>query len=259
MSGRRADFERGTVWGTKNVVASCLKHKVKRLVYVSSMSVLDHSNHKHAVTESSPLEPFPEKRGFYTQSKKEAELRVRAAIQEQDLPAVIVRPGQIFGPGAKNMTPPGTIKIAGRWFVVGNGRSSLPLVFVEDVVDALLSAAEAPGGCGRIFHLADSEAINQREYIAYCRKAKGKKLKVFFVPRTAFLLAGAIADLAAKVLRRNMPISAYRIRSIAPSSNIDTTPASECLGWHPKVGVREGLRITFEGSEPARMSVARAM
>ena len=69
MRGGKADFERGTVWGTRNIVAACLRHSVKKLVYVSSLTVLDHAGHRvgERVTESSPLEPRAEARGFYTQ------------------------------------------------------------------------------------------------------------------------------------------------------------------------------------------------
>ena len=67
MRGGAEAFESGTVWGTKNVVAACLHHGVKRLVHVSSLSVLDHAGHRKGVpiTESSPIEPHPELRGGY--------------------------------------------------------------------------------------------------------------------------------------------------------------------------------------------------
>ena len=45
MKGWAEDFQRGTVLGTQNVIDACLRHHVKRLVYVSSLSVLDHAGH----------------------------------------------------------------------------------------------------------------------------------------------------------------------------------------------------------------------
>ena len=45
MKGGAAEFEQATTWGTRNVVDACLRHQVKRLVYVSSLSVLDHAGH----------------------------------------------------------------------------------------------------------------------------------------------------------------------------------------------------------------------
>src|SRR5262249_55592521 len=64
MRGGWADFEAGTVCGTSNVVNSCLKHSIERLVYVSSITVLDYAGQpsRAVVDESAPLEPHPEKR-----------------------------------------------------------------------------------------------------------------------------------------------------------------------------------------------------
>src|SRR5262249_8908713 len=121
MSGSPREFESGTVWGTRNVVDACLRHATQRLVYVSSLSVLDHAGRDPLVQihESSPLEPYPERRGSYTQTKLTAENYVRDAMLERGLPAVVIRPGQIIGPGSETVTPNGTLAIAGRWIAVG--------------------------------------------------------------------------------------------------------------------------------------------
>ena len=46
MRGAKEDFECGTIFGTKNMVAACLRHGVKKLVYVSSITVLDSAGHR---------------------------------------------------------------------------------------------------------------------------------------------------------------------------------------------------------------------
>jgi len=49
------------------------------------------------------------------------------------------------------------------------------------------------------------------------------------------------------VLKRDVPLSRYRIRSLKPLAPFDVSQASEILGWTPSVGIQEGLRRTFEG------------
>src|SRR5690606_39319226 len=134
------DFEAGTVWGTRNVVEACLRHGSGRLVYVSSLSVLDHAGRRpdERVDEAYRFEPRPDLRGSYTRTKLDAERTVMDAVRARGLPAVVLRPGQIFGPGAEGVTPNGTIALAGRWIAVGPGAQTLPLVYLDDVVDALL-------------------------------------------------------------------------------------------------------------------------
>ena len=145
-NGSWVNFECGTIWGTKNVVASCLRHQVKKLVYVSSLSVLQYAGlpSRIRLDESALLEPFPEKRGNYANSKLEAEKIVMEAVRKHDLKAVILRPGSIFGPGAEKVPPYGIVPVGNRWIVMGNGNALLPLVYVDDVVDALIKSGRIP-------------------------------------------------------------------------------------------------------------------
>jgi nucleoside-diphosphate-sugar epimerase len=246
MKGGPADFERGTIWGTRNIIDSCLRHSVKRLVYVSSMSVLDQAGHRPGapVTENSPFEPFPEKRGLYTQTKLTAEAMVLEAAKKQGLPAVILRPGQIFGPGAEQVSPAGTIGLGSRWVIVGSGGFPLPLVYVDDVVDALLLAAHAEAS-GEVFQLVDTATITQGEYAAAARQKLGASLRVTRMPIAVMMFLATGVEMIEKLLKRPLPLSRYRVRSLRPLWPCDGRAAQERLGWTPRIGAKEGLRRTF--------------
>jgi predicted dehydrogenase/nucleoside-diphosphate-sugar epimerase len=247
MRGSREDFECATLWGTRNVVDASLKHGVSRLVYVSTLSVLDHVGHRRGTTvnESHPVEPSPEKRGFYSQYKVAAERIVSDAIEKHALPAVILRPGQIFGPAAKQAPPSGALALAGRWIVAGTGAHLLNLVYLDDAVDALLLAGHKQGILGRIFHIVDGHAVTQKEYIELYRRLVDPRVRVLYVPQSALYAAAMAMEGLARILHRASPLSRYRILSLAPISNFDGAAAREKLGWEPSVGTVEGLRRTF--------------
>ena len=251
MRGSPRDFEAGTVWGTRNVVEACTRHATRRLVYVSSMSVFDHAGRDPAatMTETSAYEPHPEWRGAYTQTKLTAERLVLEAIRDRALPAVILRPGQIFGPGAEKVTPNAVIGLAGRWVAVGDGAMSLPLVFVDDVVDALLLAAEAPAALGKVFNIVDTTVVSQQQYLQRAQRKLGDELRVVRVPTGLFMALGFGVELLGKVLRRDVPLTRYRVRSLRPLANFDTRAAREELGWTPRVGSARGLEQTFGGAD----------
>jgi predicted dehydrogenase/nucleoside-diphosphate-sugar epimerase len=247
MRGGTEAFESATVWGTKNVVAACLRHGIKRLVYVSSLSVLDHAGHPRdvPVTESSPVEAHPELRGSYSQTKLIAENVVLDAIRNRNLPAVILRPGQIFGPGSEKTAPSGVIALGGRWIVMGSGSSRLNLVYIEDVVDALVLAATGQNVCGQIFHLVDADTLTQREYIKAVGRRGSSGPRVSYVPKTVLYLAALGVEILGRLLRRQVPLSRYKIQSLAPLAPFDGSAARDQLGWVPRVGTREGLHRTF--------------
>ena len=249
MKGGAADFQRGTVVGTRNVIDACLKHNVQRVIYVSSMSVLEQAvRHAGKVTETWPLEPHPEQRGAYTQTKLEAERMVLAAAQDRGLPVFVIRPGMIFGPGAEPSSPAGSFAMFGRWIVVGSGSLALPLVYVDDVVDALLLGSSRPGLEGKLVNLVDPAVVTQREFVQIVRGAK-PNIKVSYVPKFVLMTAAVGIEALGRMLKRNVPLSRYRIRSIRPLPNADQTAAQVQLGWTPRVGVAEGLRRTFPASQ----------
>jgi len=256
-SGTWTDFERGTVCGTKNVVASCQEHSVKRLVYVSSLSVLDYNalSPSMPVAESAPMEPHPERRGCYTLSKLLAERLVTEAAADRRLPVIILRPGQIFGPGAEKTSPYGTLAVGSRWIVVGDGSCALPLVYVEDVVDALVRAA-GEGVEGSLFHLVDQEIVTQNQYLDAYLASVPEALQIYRLPRKLLYGAALLAEIAAALLRCSLPLTRYRLGGLKSLVNFDCTAARTGLGWVPRIGVQEGLRRTFPGFAARTPAVA---
>jgi nucleoside-diphosphate-sugar epimerase len=249
MKGGPAEFEQGTIWGTRNIIDACQKHGVKRLVYVSSMSVFDHAGHRDGVVmrEESPYEPWPDKRGAYTQTKLRAEQMVLDAAG-RGLPAVIIRPGQIFGPGAEKVTPNGVIGIAGQWLVAGNGERPIPLVYRDDVVDALLRAETADRAVGQVINIVDTTDVRQNEYLRAAAPAL-TGIKVRRIPVPVLMLLASGVEMLGAILKRGVPLTRYRIRSLKPLWPFDASKAEALLGWKPVVGAREGLRRTFAPSQ----------
>jgi nucleoside-diphosphate-sugar epimerase len=239
LRGHPHDVARGTVGGTRNVVESVLRHRVAGLVHVSSLSVLHAAAARRGATvrEDWPLEPHPEGRGHYAQSKLEAERVVRAAVERHKLPAVILRPGQVVGGGAPLLTAAVARRVAGMLVILGDGTLPLPLVHVDDVVDAILAAARAPFLDGSVFHLVDAERVTQNDV---ARRAAGRSRIVHVPLPLAHLLALGVEGLAG-LGGRPAPLSRYRLRSALAPIAFDCTAARESLGWRPRVGVRAAL------------------
>ncbi len=244
MKGGKEEFEQGTIWGTRNVVDACVRHGAK-LIYVSSMSVADHAGHADGVpvSEFSPYEPHPDRRGVYTQTKYRAEQMVLEAIRDRGLRAVIVRPGQIFGPGAEHVTPNGVIGIAGRWIVAGKGERHLPLVYRDDVVDALLASESSPKALGQVINVVDPTPVTQNDYLAYAKRTQ--TLRITYLPVWVMMFLAFKIEILGKVMKRDVPLSRYKIKSLKPLYPFDGARAREMLNWEPKVGTMDGLRRTF--------------
>jgi 2-alkyl-3-oxoalkanoate reductase len=65
------------------------------------------------------------------------------------------------------------------------------------------------------------------------------------VPVKVFMGLAWGVELLGKLLRRDVPLTRYRVRSLRPLANFDTAAAREGLGWTPRKGARQGLDETF--------------
>lgn len=239
MKGGWLEHLGGTVVGTRNIVEACRRNQVAQLVHISSMSVVDWagSSGKGPVAEETPLEPHAEQRGAYTRAKLEAEACVREAAHD-GLPCVILRPGQIFGGGIPLVNGAIARRMAGRWLVLGDGSLELPLVWIDDVVDAIVAARERRLHGGEIIHIIDSTRLTQKDVLGAIASATG----VIRVPRSVVFGLGKLSQVALGALGRQSPIAPYRMKSALARLTYRSSRAAELLGWAPRVGVHEGIR-----------------
>jgi nucleoside-diphosphate-sugar epimerase len=247
--GGLIEHRASTVIGTRNVVESALRHGVEQLVYISSMSVVDWAggSENSPITESSSFEPHAESRGAYAQSKKDAELIVRDAVRERGLPAVILRPGQIFGGKLPLLGAAVARRLAGRYVVLGDGELRLPLVHMEDVVDAVVAALDRKLVGGEVIQLVDTDLPTQNEILA---RAAAPGAKVVRVPRKVVFALGKFSEVAILPLKRQSPLNVYRLRSALARRSYASESAERLIGWKPKVGVSRGIREMVDGKPP---------
>jgi nucleoside-diphosphate-sugar epimerase len=247
MKGGAHDHERGTVSGTQNIVDSVLRHGVQRLVYISSLSCLHASVARRGdvITENWPIEPSPTKRGAYTQAKTGAEKTVLDAVRDRNLRAVLLRPGRVFGPGMTLLTPEVARKMGNVFVVLGDGTRELPLVYVEDVIDAIVLAAETSKFDGRVFHIVDRTRVTQNQVVRDYISKNAKKANVIHVPVAIVYSLAFGFEVLSKILKRPVPLSIYRVKSALARMQFDCIRAEKELGWQPRIGVASGLQETM--------------
>ena len=239
MRGAPEEFERGTVLGTRHVVDAALAHGVDRFVHVSSLSVLHASAFTGVpVDERWPLEPRADARGHYTRSKLAAERIVTHAVQQLGLRAVLLRPGEIIRDRSMLLTSGVAHRLGRVLIVLGDGSLYVPLVALEDVIDALLAAAERGPFDGSVVHLVDSEPVTQRILLECVRSTMPGRLRVVRVPRPIVLALSMTSEWLFRVIGVTSPFSRYRVASALAPRAFSCARAAALLGWTPRLGVR---------------------
>jgi nucleoside-diphosphate-sugar epimerase len=176
---------------------------------VFASTVVTGDAHGALLTEDTPL-PVETP---YGRSKQEGE----RLILDSGLPAVVVRPSHVYGPGgwyANELVP--RLRQPGRFAVIGDGKNLWDVVHVEDVASALILAAErAP--VGSIYHVVDDEPIAFYDFMALTAHALGVGAPRRIPVTLARLAAGSNA-----------------VAAVVRSARSSNAKLKRELGWQPR-------------------------
>jgi nucleoside-diphosphate-sugar epimerase/predicted dehydrogenase len=248
--GSLEEFEDANVRGTLRLVRLAAEAGVKNFVYVSSMSVYAAPNGTRAVLdEASPYDPRAGERGAYTRSKLAADAALLEHARRELSPRIIVlRPGTIYGPGAK--LPVGRFQLpssSARPLIAGGRRVSTGLVYVDDVVDAMLAAARSGVPTGSVYNLVNTADCDQDELARTLSQVTGGRIRPVFAPYPLVWTAMLGVDLMSLVRHRQLGTARYRLQRTLAPMRFECTAARHDLGWRPRVTLAEGLARVLNG------------
>jgi nucleoside-diphosphate-sugar epimerase len=239
--------QRSMVDGTRDVAEAALAAGVKRFVYVSSIAALYTGADAPAreILDSTDVDPAPMKRPLYSRGKMAAEAALLALHRSSNLPLVIVRPGVVMGAGTlPEHSGLGLWQRDNHCIGWGHGDNALPIVWVDDVADALTSIARYQGDDlhGKALNLCAKTSLTARECVAELARVTGRKIT--FHPRSLGLSqVMEIGKFAVKKAGRRPGVEFPSWRDLKSRALVTTFAcdiARSKLGWRP-VEEREAL------------------
>jgi nucleoside-diphosphate-sugar epimerase len=238
--GSLKGFWRVNVQGTANVCRAALLAEAKRVIHVSSAMVYDMTALLPA-TEDDRLAPLNEP---YCLSKAHGDVLVQRLIREEGLPAVIIRPGTLIGPGdALNFGRMAARVRAGKGVIVGRGTNAIPLFAVEDMVQGLLLAMQSDGAIGKAFNIAHDQPITQAQYLSLVAEELDAPEPRTRVPYKALYAAAAVAERlsTASGYRIKPFVTRHGVKLYGADNRISIDRAARELGYAPEISVRDAV------------------
>jgi 2-alkyl-3-oxoalkanoate reductase len=235
------DYHAVNVTGTENVCRAALAEGA-RVVHVSSWTVYGMALGEPA-REEFPLTPFREP---YAITKAVGDMAVQGMMVEDGLPAVIVRPDQIFGPGDRLHFGRMADRLrAGKGVVVGSGDNALPFVYVTDVVQGLLLALEHERAVGQAYNITNDRPLTQQQILRAIAREIGARPPRLHIPYHALYAAGYAAERLATITpsRRRPPITRLGVAFFGTDNRYAIDKARRELGYAPRVELHEGVRL----------------
>uniref|UniRef100_I1PC49 Reticulon-like protein n=1 Tax=Oryza glaberrima TaxID=4538 RepID=I1PC49_ORYGL len=246
------------VEGTKNVIDSCIRCKVKRLIYTSSPSVV--FDGIHGIFDADESMPYPDKfNDSYSETKADAEKLVMKANGRDGLLTCCIRPSSIFGPGDKLLVPSlVTAARAGKSkYIIGDGSNYYDFTYVENVAyghvcaeKTLSSEDGAKRAAGKTYFITNMEAIKFWEFMSLILEGLGYERPSIKIPVSVMMPVAHMVEWTYKTFARygmKIPqLTPSRIRLLSCNRTFSCSRAKDQLGYEPIVSLKDGLKRTIE-------------
>ncbi|NYZ76293.1 NAD-dependent epimerase/dehydratase family protein [Candidatus Micrarchaeota archaeon] len=231
------------VEGTKNLLKVCAEAapNLQRFVYCSSTSVMGKELAEIPANEKTECLPT-DNYGF---SKLMAE---KAVLEyKKRFPIVIMRPAVIYGEGFDEGYFP-VLKLIkhNRMRIIDSGNNVIPFVHAEDVVKALLLAAESKKAPGHIYIIAGAEQMTQKEVFEIAARELGVKPPHQHIPHFLAEFGIQLSYPLSFLGWRKTRVDLENLAVLSSHRIFDISKAKRELGYSPSVRLGEGIKEMAE-------------
>jgi nucleoside-diphosphate-sugar epimerase len=235
------DYRRINVEAAATIVREAAAAGVGRVVHCSTCGVHGNVPRGELMAEDGPMNGV----GIYEETKAagaEAALRLG---RELGVEVSVIRPTPVYGPGDTRLLKLFKMADTDRPMILGSGENGYHLVFIEDLVEAFLLAADRPEAAGRSYLIGGGEVPTLNELFAALGEVFGREsVQPRRLPAGPFVVAGALCESVCRPLGIDPPIYRRRVEFFTNHRAFDISRARGDLGYAPQVSMKEGLRRT---------------
>jgi nucleoside-diphosphate-sugar epimerase len=248
--GPYPEYHRVNVVGTENVIAACRRHRVSRLIYTSSPSVVFSGHDLEGVDESIPYARTYD--AAYPATKAIAEQLVLSS-NDEDLATVSLRPHLIWGPGDHNILPRIIERARARRLIrIGKRNPLIDLTYIDNAALAHVLALDrlGPGSAiaGSSYFIAQGHPVPLWDMVNRFLAAAGLPPVNRTIPRSLAVAVGGVLEGFHSVFRlEGEPrMTRFLARELSTAHWYNLAAARRDLGYEPRVSIEEGLRRLAE-------------
>lgn len=241
-SVRRSDYLRVNLTGTENLLNAVKKEalNLKKFVFLSSMAVMGYSIKEKPLCEHNECRPLT----FYGESKIKAE---RAVLEfKQYFPVSILRPPAVYGPKDEDVYAMFKAIKMGVRPVFGLRKKYISMVYVSDLVEAMMLAALSQKADGKVYIVAEDRCYSWKEIQDVVAEVLKVKAMTVRIPKTVLFTAAFFSELFSKATGKNLLLTINKVKEMTGDWVCDVSLAKRELGFKPEYSIKKGMEETVK-------------
>ncbi|WP_193198694.1 NAD-dependent epimerase/dehydratase family protein [Nostoc sp. MG11] len=234
-------FREINVGGSVNMAKAAKDAGVKTFVHLSSVMVYGF-DYPDGVTESGPISG---ENNPYCQTKIEAETALLELNASPDFGIIIIRAGDIYGPGSIPWIVRPIHMMRQKLFAYANdGKGVINHVYIDNLIDGIFLAIEKET-YGEIFNITDGQDTSWKEY--FMRLAAMESLPApLSLPKDEIKLFLRLRVQGQKLFRKKVDILPESIDFMTRPYACSIAKAQSLLNFKPTIDLEEGMQRTHE-------------
>jgi nucleoside-diphosphate-sugar epimerase len=225
------------VEGTRRMLDASIAAGVKRFVYGSTIGVYGVPK-VDVIDETTSLDPD----NIYGVTKRAAEQLVLEYGSR--LPVSVVRISETYGPGDRRLLKLFRSIKAGKFFLIGKCGNIHQPIYVDDLAEVLLLAAESEAALGEVFVAPGPDALTTEQMCRGIATALDTTLPRLRVPMFPMLLASIVLERTLRPLGIQPPLHTRRLDFFRKSLAFTDRKLRAVLGYRPAMTFAQGARET---------------
>ena len=245
MALSREEFEGTNTRGTINMLEAIARNQspdFKRFLLTSSQAAAGPGESAAALDESAPRRPI----SWYGISKSKAEDAV--AQFAGSVPCTVVRPSSVYGAREKDLSQMYPLVDQRIQPKLGILEKKLVMVYVGDLVQGIVDAAESANTIGRVYFLNRNDVVSTAEAIRTIAQAMDRSSGLLIpVPVAAVQLVAPLAEYVSRFTRERPAMTRDKAREVSQRYWVATPAAAQRdFGWTAGHSLLDGMRLTTQ-------------
>jgi nucleoside-diphosphate-sugar epimerase len=226
------------------IIKQLRRSEVKRLVFVSSITVAGIPSSIPAAEETAPRLLLDDQ---YTRYKMQCEEALADKLSREEY--AVVRPGVVYGSGSRSLG--GLISAVKRIGPLGlpfagKGRNIAPLIHVQDLADAVYLAGIEKNAAGQVFNLTDGFHNSWFDFFNTIAVSLGTTFRMIPLPVLALRVPALFFDGISGLLNIRIALNSF-LQYVSADLLFDNAKAKRLLRWEPRFDLKRGVEEMIQG------------